>query len=182
MIDIVLLGMQVSRAPLAVTAVGGNYALDDDRDTPDTMVATFQYPNFVLTWENRFANGRGLDGGGGHGSEFVGSKGTLIVDREKFQFFPEGDNKDQPEKKSPGFSHVMNLLECMKTRQQPRSNIESMHLTTKVCHLANIAYRTRKRIEWDDENERITNDSSAMRCESFKRKYRKPWRLPKVTV
>ncbi len=72
MLDICLLGMNQTD-PVSVSAVGGIFATDDDRDTPDTMIATYQFPKFVMTWEHRFNNERGLDGGMNHGTEFIGS-------------------------------------------------------------------------------------------------------------
>jgi len=46
-----------------VSCEGGIYALKDGRDTPDTMQAIYRFPNFLMNWETRFTNGRGLDGG-----------------------------------------------------------------------------------------------------------------------
>ena len=43
LIDIVQWAMNVD-APLAVSAVGGKFHLKDNRETPDTILATYQYP------------------------------------------------------------------------------------------------------------------------------------------
>ncbi len=74
--------------------------------------------------------------------------------------------------------HWSNFLDCMRSRQRPRSDIETMHYTTTACHLANLAYRTGKRIEWDGQREVVTNDRAAMRDQCYRREYRKPWSLP----
>ena len=56
LIDIVQMAMNVD-APLAVSTIGGKFHLDDNRETPDTILATYHYPDFVMTYENRVCNG-----------------------------------------------------------------------------------------------------------------------------
>ena len=53
-----------------------------------------------------------------------------------------------------------------------------MHKTTTLCHLANIAFRTGMKLEWDADREIITNEPSAMDWPQFQREYRAPWKLP----
>jgi predicted dehydrogenase len=178
MIDIVLLAMQ--QEPTRVATSGGKFTMDDDRDTPDTMQAIYQFPKFTMNWEYRFNNQRGLDGGRNHGSEFIGTKGTLIVDREGYQFFPNGDPKDieQPPKlERTESTHWQNFLDCVKTRETPRSGIESMAKTTMLCHLGNISYECGKTVMWDAAKQDITNHGDVKHCISYEREYRKPWKL-----
>lgn len=180
MLDIVCLAMG-EWDPTEVTCVGGTFVLDDDRDTPDTQIATFKFRDWVLHWEVRHGNGRGLDGfGQGHGSEWIGRNGTLGVDRNRWEVFAEGDKlTDRPETVNEiKMGHNENFLECIRTRQAPRSDIETMHKTTLLCHLANIAFRTGKKLDWDADREVITNEPSAMDCPQFRREYRAPWKLP----
>ena len=63
LLDIMVWAMDV-RYPEKVSASGGKFYLEDNRETPDTLLATYQYPNFVCTYENRTCNGRPLDGEG----------------------------------------------------------------------------------------------------------------------
>jgi hypothetical protein len=53
-----------------------------------------------------------------------------------------------------------------------------MHATTTFCHLANLAYRTGRLIEWDAEREVVKNDRTVMDDQCYRREYRKPWKLP----
>lgn len=178
MIDIVLLAMQ--QDPTRVSATGGKFTMDDDRDTPDTMQAIYQFPKFTMNWEYRFNNQRGLDGGGSHGSEFIGTKGTLIVDREGYRFFPNGDPKnveEPPKLERTESTHWQNFLDCVKSREVPRSGIESMAKTTMICHLGNIAYECGKVVQWDGQKEDIVNHHDVKNCISYEREYRKPWKL-----
>jgi predicted dehydrogenase len=178
MIDIVLLAMKAD--PVRVSATGGVFSMDDDRNAPDTMQAVYQFPTFTLNWEQRHGNQRGMDGGRSHGSEFIGSKGTLIVDRESYQFFPNPDEKDAeapPKCENTASTHWQNFIDCVKSRETPRSGIESMAHTTMVCHLGNIAYQAGKAVQWDANNWEITNRSDVKHCMAYEREYRKPWKL-----
>lgn len=177
MMDIVFLGMKNSE-PLSVSCTGGIYALKDSRDTPDTMQAIYKFPNYLMNWETRFTNGRGLDGGRTHGAEFIGTNGTLVVDRTDYQWFPEkpgNEGPGAPEKKP--HDHWQNFIDCVKSRATPRSDIATMAKTTINCHLANIAYQSGKTIYWDAKKQDIVNRGDARDCVSYERPYRKPWKL-----
>ncbi|MBA4148292.1 MAG: Gfo/Idh/MocA family oxidoreductase [Verrucomicrobia bacterium] len=177
MIDTVLLGMN-QFDPLTVSAAGGKFTTNDDRDTPDTMQATYRFPKWLLQWENRFNNKRGLDCGKGHGAEFIGTKGTLIVDRDGYQYFPEKEgNEAPPPSKKQDSTHWQNFVDCIKSRQKPASDIDSMGRTTMLCHLGNIALQTGKTLHWDVKKQDVTNRGDVKGCISYAREYRKPWKL-----
>jgi predicted dehydrogenase len=69
--------------------------------------------------------------------------------------------------------HVRNFLDCVRSRQEPHSDVESGHRVATVCHLANISLRTGRKIRWDAEKEKILGDAEAGRM--LERPYRKPW-------
>ena len=50
---------------------------------------------------------------------------------------------------------MQNWLECCKSRKQPNSTIELGHRVITAAHLANMAYRTGKRIYWDADREQV---------------------------
>ena len=178
MIDIVLMGMRETD-PVSVTAAGGKFFTNDDRDTPDTLQAVYQFPKWILQWENRFNNGRGLDGGRGASAEFIGTKGTLLVDREGYQYFPEKEGNEAPAKfeKKEDSTHWQNFLDCIKSRRKPASDIESQAKTTMLCHLGNIAWQSGKVVRWDAEKQDVANRGDVKHCISYEREYRKPWKL-----
>ena len=175
LIDVVHWAMGVT-APLAVAASGGKYVLTDNRETPDTMEAIYDYPGFTLVYSLREANGRKLDGHG-YGMQFHGTKGTLFVDRGGFEVFPEGDRMEPI--KSGGSQqnqpHVREFLDCIRSRARPSSDIEVGHRSTSAPLLGNIALRVGRKIRWDAENERILDDEEANRL--LGRPYRAPWHL-----
>ncbi len=46
-----------------------------------------------------------------------------------------------PKERTPHTNdHWQNWVDCLKPREQPRSNLASMAQTTIVCHLANVSY------------------------------------------
>jgi predicted dehydrogenase len=179
MIDTVLLGMRESD-PTTIFSHGGIFARRDDRETPDTMQTVYQFPNWLLQWETRLANGRGLDGGAKHGAEFIGTKGTLIVDRQGYHFFPEDkNNTDGPPRalvNQPN-PHWQQFVDCVKSRGTPRSDIESMTKVTLLCHLGNISYRTGRVMQWDATTWDAKNRAEVTACSSYQREYRAPWKL-----
>ena len=71
--------------------------------------------------------------------------------------------------------HVRNFLECVKSRQQPTSDIEIGHRSSSTAILGNIAYRTGRRISWDGENEEVVGDAEAGELLAYH--YRDPWTL-----
>jgi hypothetical protein len=63
----------------------------------------------------------------------------------------------------------------MRSRELPNTDVEEAHLSTAMSHLANISLKTRLRLDWDAENERITNSEEAN--ELLGVSYRDPWKL-----
>lgn len=90
-------------SPRNVSAAGGRYVLRDGGDTPDTLQITYEYPEFVLSYEASMVNGHGCGGrtpgmkyyltrgrdDRPHGMAFYGTKGTFYADRVGFEVYPE---------------------------------------------------------------------------------------------
>jgi len=167
-------------APLAVTSEGGRWVCRDNCDTPDTQVASFEYPGFTSVWEHRFSD-YPVEGKG-HGIAFYGTEGTLIMDRSGWQVFPKDPAGDAPSMVGSDtqmyVDHAKHFFDCVRTRQRPRSDIEIAHRTTSALHLANIAFRLRRRVRWDADNERVVGDGEANAM--LTREYRQPWGLPRI--
>ncbi len=177
MVDIVLLAMQESD-PLSVVAAGGKLATNDDRDTPDTLQVMYRFPKWILNWEHRFNNPRGLDGGKEPGAEFIGDNGSLVVDRAGYRFYPYPPDREGPPKSEWADStHWQNFLDCIKTRKKPASDIESMAKTTIVCHLGNVAFQSGRILTWDAARQDVAQPREVKHCVSYEREYRSPWRL-----
>ena len=54
-----------------------------------------------------------------------------------------------------------NFFNCVKDRGLPVSDVYSHHRAMTTCHLANIAIRLGRKIEWDPKTEQIINDKDA---------------------
>jgi predicted dehydrogenase len=174
-LDIVQLAFNESM-PATITAIGGKYWLKDNRDTPDTLQVTYEYPDgFVATYENRDANKQSMFEKSG-GILFCGTKGTLFVDRSQYRLVPEGPGEAVTEKSesSGNLRHWANFLECVRTREKPTSDIEKCFHSTATCLLGNVALRSKLRLDWDMAN--LTVKQSEAR-HLLKREYRKPWKL-----
>ncbi|MGH9935976.1 MAG: Gfo/Idh/MocA family protein, partial [Blastocatellia bacterium] len=181
-LDIVQMVMQVD-APTAITAMGGKLALKDNRETPDTLMVTYEYASekngsFVCAYENRECNAQGWNEQG-YGILFHGADATLYINREYFEIAPEKGRKIETQRvkvtNKQGDVHVRNFLDCVKSRQTPISDIEIGHRSTSACLLGNVALRSGRRIVWNARTEKIEGDHAASKYLS--REYRKPWKL-----
>jgi predicted dehydrogenase len=72
-------------------------------------------------------------------------------------------------------NHQRDFIDCVKSRREPVAPVEVGHRSASICHLANIAMLTGRRIEWDPEGEVIQNDPQAAAMLNVS--YREPWRL-----
>ncbi|MCX7050079.1 MAG: Gfo/Idh/MocA family oxidoreductase [Candidatus Sumerlaeota bacterium] len=72
-------------------------------------------------------------------------------------------------------NHIRNFLDCVKTREDPIAPVEIGHSSAAVCHVANIAMRLKRKLQWDPKTERFVGDDEANRLLS--RAYREPWTL-----
>jgi myo-inositol 2-dehydrogenase / D-chiro-inositol 1-dehydrogenase len=70
------------------------------------------------------------------------------------------------------------FLKCVKSRKDPYFPVEIGHRVCSVCHLANLAIRLGRKLNWDPVSEQFANDSEANGM--LDRKRRDPWQLPKV--
>ncbi|MCX5770576.1 MAG: gfo/Idh/MocA family oxidoreductase, partial [Candidatus Hydrogenedentes bacterium] len=71
--------------------------------------------------------------------------------------------------------HGRNFLDCIKTGEKPTADVETGHRSTTFSHLGNIALATRRRLDWDAQAERITNNEAANAMLHYE--YRAPWKL-----
>ena len=184
LLDYALYGMDVKQ-PKSIMATGGKFGYPNDAcETPDSLQTIYEFNDFTVLWDHAIGINDGAYGRN-HGLGFVGENGTLVIDREGWVVIPEiieGKSRMQavPLAKSSGRGlelHVKNHLECMKTRNfNTNASIEIGAATAKFAHLGNIAYRTKKKLEWDGT--RFTNDEEANRF--LIPSYRAPWKLPTV--
>ncbi|MCW5976871.1 MAG: Gfo/Idh/MocA family oxidoreductase [Bryobacteraceae bacterium] len=163
--------------PKAITALGGKLWFTDDRETPDTLLVSYEYPGFIGAWEHRCnnteANPRRL-----MGLTFHGTNGTLYVDRSLYRITPEaGSGLDAAEMKrvaDPHPLHWVNFLDCVRTRARPNSDIETCFRSSATCLLGNASYRSGLRVDFDEQTMAARQPEAAR---YLHREYRAPWKL-----
>nr|MBA3481673.1 gfo/Idh/MocA family oxidoreductase [Pirellulales bacterium] len=64
-------------------------------------------------------------------------------------------------KGKPLVNHMQNFFDCLKSREEPISDVHSHHRALSTCHLANIALRLDREIKWNPEKEEIIGDEQA---------------------
>src|SRR3546814_14099234 len=88
-----LWGMDIRAMPEKVLATGGNFLYPDGaHETFDTLRASYQFPDFTLTWENNAGVESGPYGRS-YGVLFRGTNGTLVADRGSWPVFPDKEKK-----------------------------------------------------------------------------------------
>ena len=169
MIDYALLGSKAA-APISIMASGGKFAYPDDaEETPDTLTTVFEFNGFNMLWEHA----TGINDGPyrrDHGVAFIGNNGTLVVDRGGWEVIPEkADNKDRMEavdrqpKLDDGLSlHAKNFIEVLHSRKMEdlKCPIQAGAHVASVCQMGNIAFRTGKKIYWDKDKNKFTDEEA----------------------
>ncbi len=189
LLDMGLLAKDLTGPPSKVMAYGSKMDLPDRaRETHDTMTALFAYDDYVIQWEHN--GGKQVGPYDQHyGVSFVGEHGTLVADRGKWQVLPEWDNTAKvhriaevgPVKGPNGHqAHPANFIDCIKSRSEPNCPVEIGRAVAVSAHMANIAVRTKQnKLIWDDTRNKFIGGKSANKF--IAPKYRKPWKLPKVS-
>jgi predicted dehydrogenase len=180
LLDIVQMAFN-EQMPRSVSTLGQKFRLKDNRETPDTILASYEYPGFLATYENRYGNGNSLTGHGS-GISFHGDKATMFIDRQQYEIHRErGPNdKSQPEpvivksSNSSNLAHWANFLECVKSRKRPISDIEICQRSTTTCLLANVSLRSNMRVDWDEAHWTVKQSEAK---KYLSRPERKPWKL-----
>jgi predicted dehydrogenase len=183
-------------SPQTVVAAGGVYHFKDGRDTPDTMLATFEYPELTLVFQTtmwaqyiRETPSVIRDGDefpnwlfNGTKIELFGTEGMMLVGRQGggWQAFDNDRNEIASSYGRSGAAHeahMANFLECVRSRERPNAHIEDTFPSTLYAHLANASYRSgHRKLDYDDETGWIRDDPEANAF--MKRKGREPWAIP----
>ncbi len=160
-IDVVQWFCEVDHPQRAV-AIGDNYASAGIWETPDTVQCLLDYPQhkFQAYFEGTFVNSRNRAM-----VEFMGTDGTLYVDRGRYEVHPERD-ESQYEEWCPGSEkrrgldfynepngellHLANWLDCIRNRNEPCCPVTAGVSAASAAHLANRAYRSNQTAMWQD--------------------------------
>ena len=166
--------------PTAINSMGGKLYVKDNVETPDTLLATFEYPGFIASYESRTANPMPMFGHGA-GTSIHGTEATVVVNRSGCWLIPNAKSavpaqtyEKDPEMGKMNVPHWENWLACIKSREKPQSEIETCVRSSTVCLLANLSLRHKTRLDWDEKNWTV---KQAEVKPFLKAKYRAPWKL-----
>ena len=148
--------------PKSAVANGGVYHFKH-WETPDVVHGVWDYGKFAATFNVQFVNGYD-----GVGCTFYGTKMTLWADAEKevrvYKTIdqPLANTKpvDSWKIENETALHVKNWIECVKSKKEPNSPIELGHKVIVAAHLANLSYRTGKKVYWDAVKQNVVESQS----------------------
>ena len=194
-------GLGKNTHPRKIHSVGGYFAFKSDQETPNTQLATYEWEDGkILQFEVRglYTNDESRLM---IGNLFYGSEGWMHLDIEEFRTFL--GRKDEPgpsgkavlvteeggiggpqgftETGAHGSSRIMhrrNFIEAVRSRQVSdlTADILEGHLSSALCHLANISYRLGRELRFDPQSERFVGDEQADAY--LTREYRQPYVVP----
>ncbi len=171
-LDLVRWGLGVTH-PTRVSCGGGRYHFDDDQETPDTVVAQFDFGSAGATWEGSSCHPRPHEK---HDFvTFYGDNGALAITGGSAYRILDPKGKEIAKGSGDGGdrAHFANFLAAIRGDAKLNSEIEEGHISTQLCHLGNIAWRTGRNLHIDPKTGHIIGDKEAQKL--WKREYRKGW-------
>jgi predicted dehydrogenase len=168
--------------PQRVTCGGNRYHYPTEWETPDTMVATFDFGDKGVVWEGQSCDPRGFEGAT-FGINFYGEKGCMAVAGNACTIYDLKDKVVREIKhRQEGLFyydsiHFGNFLDGIREGKPLRADIAEGQKSTLLCHLGNIAWRSGQTVQFDPKTKKVLNDAAATAY--CKREYRPGWE-PKV--
>jgi len=169
--------------PAAISGGGGKWYFNDMQEFPDTMQVTYEYAGKtpkLLTYEMRIWAPYQFHGES-EGAAVYGDKGYILIGNRGWRAYTR---RNELVKQVPGDSnaapHVQNFIDCVKTRNKPYCDLETVgHPASVICHAGNIATRLGRKLFLDPETETFRDDKEANALRG-RPEWRKPWTLPEV--
>jgi predicted dehydrogenase len=198
--DIARWGLGVT-LPTKISAIGGHFMFNDDQQTPNVLMAMFEFPNpagggdkkkilqfEVRHWVSNSEDGMwmrkaGTDGymatsaGNTVGNLFYGSKGYMAKSVNEWRTFMGEKREIGPTGQGLG-NHYEVFVNAIRDPKPDTFNvsIENGFYSCAVMHLGNISYRLGRTLEFDPKTMRFPHDEEANRM--LTREYRAPFVVP----
>jgi predicted dehydrogenase len=151
-----------------VFSIGGRFGYVDDGETPNTMIACHDYEKAPLIFEVR---GLPAKRGTENMDKFKGGSVSVIIECEGGHLLIPNYNQaivyDKEGKEIKRFkgevSHYGNFLAAVRSRNHHDLNadISEGHISSALCHTANISHRLGQRRNPDEIRESIKGDRDA---------------------
>ena len=177
-IDIARWGLGVAY-PKRVTASGGQLFYDDDHETPDVQLVTYEYDDCYLVYEMRLWTDYPMDGHT-NGDVFYGDNGRLDIGGDGCIVTLKGE---EPRKIGGGADirvHMQNFIDAVAANDAGKLNapVEEGAISATLCHLGNVATRVGRSLVFDSEAVKCEGDKDATNL--LERTYRAGYELPQV--
>ncbi len=185
LLDYAIQGMKAAN-PISVSALGGKFAYPElAEETPDTLTSLYEFDKFNLVWDSAM----GIDNGSynrNHGIAFIGNNGTLILDRQGWEVIEESQAKNKvlmpyAKVQDNGVEqHWENFIAAIRNNNPASLHCsieEGAHIAT-VAQMGNIAFRSGKKISWDETKHQFTDP--AIHAEYYMKKYNNGYKLPSL--
>jgi predicted dehydrogenase len=176
--DMCMWGLGVG-LPSRVTAMGGKFTFDDDKETPEVLTSIYHYPDQKKMIQFEVRHWMTNDEAGvGVGNLFYGTEGYMVINGyDKYEIFL-GDKKEKGPSRKAGGDHYANWIKAIKSRKTSDQNgpVETAHMASALAHLGNISYRLGRQLEFDPKTEKFKGDEQANAM--LTRKYRAPFVVP----
>jgi len=199
--DIARWGLGVT-LPTRVCSMGGHFMFDDDQNTPNTLMAMFEFPHEqgsgdkkkILQFETRHwvsnrednlwmktnpdsPTGYMISASNTVGNLFYGSKGYMAKDVPLWQTYLGKKREPGPTGKGLG-NHYQNFINAIRSGDPKTFNksIEEGFYSCALVHLANISYRLGRSLDFDPKKQCFVNDDEANGM--LTRQYREPFVVP----
>ena len=189
--------------PTKISSMGGHYLFDDDQETPNTQVATFEFEDGgkkkmlvfeVRHWISKQRGGHrrtvGAPTGGGAaepvqtiGNIWYGSKGYLATGSGAGGRSWAGARAGSEVEAGAGVGGFVNFIDVVRSRKREDqlAEIEEGAISTMLIHLANISYRTGRTLSFDPVSYTCKGDPEATAMFT-RQQYRAPFIVPNITA
>lgn len=174
-------GKDIASVPRTVSAHGGKYYFDDAQEWPDTLMVTYDYAGYILTYELRIWTPYPMHGEA-EGAAVYGDNGYVTLGHTRWRAF-DGKGKQVSEQTGEmnNAGHAQNFLDCMRSRKRPAADLETVgHPSSLLCHLGNAAWRAGRALHYDAQKCMFVGDEDANQYLT-RPEYRKPWLLPAIS-
>jgi predicted dehydrogenase len=170
------------RAPTTVEATG-ELTLEGDSDVPTSLRVDYHHPArgdlppLHLTWYHGDWRPEGADVyGRGSAVLFEGENGRLVSDYSTHRIYVDREVEGRSVTPIPtSIGHHEEWIAAVKNRGATTCNFDYSGALAETVLLGNVAYRTGRKIEWDDASLHAVGCPEAN--EFIRRDYRKGWEL-----
>lgn len=170
--------------PVAVEGRALAETIPGGYNTPSEFEAEFSWANGVVHHMKSTPDDNPFGGiinkeGQRNGIRFEGTDGWIWVNRNILDASSKDLYReplpDDAERLEVSKDHMGNFFDCVRSRKDPIATVEVGHRSAAVCHLAAIAVRLGRKLEWDPEAEKFVGKGAAEGNAFLQREMRAPY-------